>query len=139
MDICLQPFTVVVCGGRLFDDGPLLYRVLSALDDRYNFTHLIHGDAQGADKMAGEWAADNWVACTAIKADWKRYGKQAGLKRNNQMIKMKPDLVVAFEGNQGTADTIKKALRNKILTIIVQPGQLLIYKNGELHDKESIA
>lgn len=43
-------------------------------------------------------------------ADWVRLGRAAGPVRNQLMIEQgKPDLVVAFPGNFGTADCVRRA------------------------------
>ena len=44
------------------------------------------------------------------QADWKKYGKSAGCRRNALMLRDGcPDFVVAFPGGRGTADMVKKA------------------------------
>lgn len=44
------------------------------------------------------------------KAEWNKYGKQAGILRNQAMIDLhSPTLIVAFPGGTGTADMIARA------------------------------
>src|SRR5262245_59385557 len=95
---------VLVTGGRSFSDQELLVAVLDRLDAARGFTVLIHGDASGADHLAGEWAKSRSIEVLARPADWKKYGRAAGPIRNSQMLDEKPDLVVAFPGGKGTAD-----------------------------------
>jgi SLOG family YspA-like protein len=47
---------VLVCGGRDFDDLPLLGDALERVHARHVITLLIHGGAQGADIAAHHWA-----------------------------------------------------------------------------------
>lgn len=72
---------------------------------------LIHGNARGADKMAAEVAKELGWDVLAVPAEWDRYGRGAGHKRNQEMVKMKPDLCVAFwDGeSRGTLDCISRA------------------------------
>lgn len=102
---------VLVCGGRNFDDLPFLDRKLDELHAQYGFTTVIHGGASGADQMAHFWAGFNGLSTDVYLADWKRHGKSAGPRRNQQMIDHgKPQLVIAFAGGRGTDDMKKRAL-----------------------------
>jgi predicted polyphosphate/ATP-dependent NAD kinase len=47
-------------------------------------------------------------------------GKAAGIIRNQRMLdEGKPDLVIAFQGGDGTADMVRRANKSKIPTIIL--------------------
>ena len=101
---------VVVTGGRYFDDA---HRVFSTLDSihahRARITALIQGGAAGADEIARTWALLRGVPIITYAADWKR-GRRAGPERNATMLAdSNPDLVVAFDGGLGTADTVRRA------------------------------
>jgi hypothetical protein len=77
---------LLVCGGRNFQDRD---RVFSALD-RFLATWpvglLIHGAVRGADKLAGEWAKSRGIPVRDFPADWDRYRRAAGPRRNQQML-----------------------------------------------------
>ena len=92
----------LVTGGRNFADRDFLFATLDRLHAEHHFTLLIHGDARGADRLAGEWAQDRGIDVLACPADRKRHGRAAGPKRNRQMLAEKPDLVVAFPGDSDT-------------------------------------
>lgn len=96
---------VLVCGGRDFSDFGLLCEVL----DEVKPTYLIHGNARGADTLAGQWAFMRGVRGIACPANWARDGKRAGPLRNQRMLGQAPDLVVAFPGGRGTADMVARA------------------------------
>jgi hypothetical protein len=98
---------VLVCGGRDFRDKALLDGALSELDNAVNITEIIHGGANGADTMAGCWAEQYNIPVTVYKADWSRYGRSAGPRRNEKMLyEGKPDIVLAFPGGRGTAHMV---------------------------------
>jgi hypothetical protein len=44
------------------------------------------------------------------KADWTKYGKAAGPKRNTVMVMLKPDLLLSFPGGKGTRDMTDQSL-----------------------------
>jgi len=111
---------ILVCGGRDFDDYPLVRQTLYSLlppstEDMSTWlpppdTVIIHGGARGADLLADQWAVTNWVTIEEYKADWNKHGKAAGPIRNKQMLEEgKPDLVVAFPGGKGTAHMVRIA------------------------------
>lgn len=115
----------LVCGGRKFKSPMLLDRVLSKLHAKRHFSLVIHGAASGADTLAGLWAKANGIPVLSFPADWTRYSNRAGPLRNQQMIdEGKPDLVVAFRGNVGTSDMIRRAKRARIE--IIQPQEEML-------------
>lgn len=123
---------VLVCGGRRYgycspDATPaqvakarwerdVLVRVL----DASGATTIIHGEASGADSLAGAWAAEHGIPCLPFPADWKTHGKAAGPIRNQSMIdNAAPDVVIAFPGGHGTRDMKRRARKAGIPVVPV--------------------
>ena len=101
---------VLVCGGRDYDEWPKLKEKLDELHETFKFTEVIHGAAQGADRLAGVWSRWNNIKESPYPADWKKDGKRAGYVRNARMLKEgKPELIIAFKGGKGTQMMIKLA------------------------------
>lgn len=88
---------------------------------------MIHGDAAGADRLAG--TAAERVGLTVIKfpADWETHSadcacrgkpwcREAGMRRNIQMLDQHPDLVIAFHNgySTGTKHTIRNTINRDI-------------------------
>lgn len=111
---------VLVCGSRTFSDADLLDRTLAQFDRGTGIT-IISGGARGADSMAEDFAYAHKTQKIIHRAEWDLFGKRAGIIRNQKMIDENPDLVVAFwDGkSSGTADTLKRAKKAKIATLIV--------------------
>ena len=76
---------------------------------------IISGGAKGADSLAGEFATDFDIPIKIYSANWKKYGKAAGVLRNSQIIN-EATHVVAFPSvtGKGTQDSIKKAKEREI-------------------------
>jgi len=110
-------FIVLVCGGRNFNNKEWLFYQLDSLPNKP--TLIIHGAARGADSLAGVWAKSRNVPVKTYPADWDKHGRSAGFIRNKEMIKEKPDLVMAFEGGKGTAHMIKVARQNDVTVSII--------------------
>ena len=110
---------LLVTGGRDFSDHDFLFTTLDRLHAEHHLTLLIHGDARGADRLASEWAKERGIEILACPADWKRYGRGAGPKRNRQMLDEHPDLVVAFPGGSGTRHMVLIAEDAGVKVIVV--------------------
>ena len=116
---------ILVCGGREYGDREFLHSFLDGLLDteEEKITHVIHGNARGADKLAHGWAVLHGiqpVACDAIWTVGGVYNPRAGLVRNQAMLDLNPDLVVAFPGERGTAHMVRIA-RKKNVRVIESP------------------
>lgn len=98
---------VLVCGGRDFDDIHLMRKVLSWLDP--DLTTIVHGGAKGADTLAHKVAIEYGMDTEVHMAQWVRYGKGAGPKRNQEMLDSGVDRVIAFPGGRGTEDMVNRA------------------------------
>ena len=111
---------VLVCGGRTYDDNIKLSAILDAYGPQISL--LIHGGARGADKLAGEWAERHGVPVRVFPANWDQQHSSAGPIRNQQMLDQgKPDMVIAFPGDRGTADMVKRAKIARIKVREVDP------------------
>jgi hypothetical protein len=102
---------ILVCGGRDFNEADKIAATLDALHTEHQIAFVIHGNARGADYWAGAWAKKRYplVGEIAVPAEWSKFGKGAGPKRNQKMLGHGPSLVVAFSGGTGTADMVKRA------------------------------
>jgi hypothetical protein len=106
---------VLVCGGRDFNDYEYFEAVLTTISLSMPITCIIHGDASGADSLAGKWAEKKNIQVEKYPADWKALGRAAGPIRNKQMIdEGKPDLVVAFPGGRGTSNMVSLTKKSGI-------------------------
>ena len=79
---------VAATGGRKYTDIGAVTEVIRFLRGFYGAAlRLIHGDAQGADKLADVVARQYGVRVKPFPADWDTYHKAAGPIRNAQMVK----------------------------------------------------
>ena len=115
---------VLVCGGRTYGDWETVRRELDHLHLSTLWegpiTCVIHGGARGADSLAHRWAKERSIPIERYPADWSR-GLRGGPERNARMLREgRPDLVVAFPGNKGTADMVGRARAAGLQVIEVQ-------------------
>lgn len=105
---------VIICGGRDYTDRTTGFAALDEFHAVVNITHVIQGGARGADTIGKLWAIANDIPFTEVPADWERWGKSAGYRRNVEMADMKPDMVLAFPGGIGTQHMVNIAMLNGI-------------------------
>jgi hypothetical protein len=78
---------------------------------------IVSGGARGADAMAAQVAHEFHIPFECYPADWKRYGKRAGMLRNQTIVDA-ADEMLAFFGNElrtpGTADSVRRAIAKGI-------------------------
>ncbi|MDB5541822.1 MAG: 20, APCd gp20, partial [Devosia sp.] len=114
--------TLIVCGGRDYQDRERVFAALDKAHARTRIELLVHGaclDSKtgmllGADRWADEWAAENGVKVERHLADWGMWGKAAGPMRNKQMAEAGAHGCIAFPGGVGTANMCGHAARFKI-------------------------
>lgn len=106
--------TVLVCGGRDYANKSHVHQVLDMIHRANPIELLIHGDADGADKMADEWAEFREIAVAAYPADWEKHGRAAGPIRNAEMLQENPDVILAFPGGSGTLNMVTQARKKGI-------------------------
>ncbi len=101
---------VIIAGSRNFKDYDLLKEIVDIYKDR--ITMIISGCAQGADILGERYAVENKIPVWKFPADWNKYGKSAGYKRNELMAE-KGDMLFAFwngksKGTKHMIDIIKR-------------------------------
>lgn len=82
-------------------------------------TTVISGTAHGADQLGERWAQEHHIPLEQYPADWRNYGKRAGILRNSQMAKKADALIALWDGmSTGTAHMIHVAQRRKLEVVV---------------------
>ncbi len=115
---------VLVCGGRDYKNRAKVFATLDGLNRETPILLLIHGACPygGADLLAEDWAKRREVPYYGLPAKFAAIGRKAGPIRNQKMLCLKPDLVVAFPGGTGTAGMVTLA-RSVGIEVIEVPAQ----------------
>ena len=104
---------VIVAGATAWTDAEAIRRELARLPAG---STVIHGDAAGADALAGEVAAQLGLAVERFakdKGDYRKYRRAAWKGLNERMLASGADLVLPFhpaiESSRGTGHLVRIA------------------------------
>jgi predicted Rossmann-fold nucleotide-binding protein len=110
----------LVCGGRHYEDVRQLMDFLSRLIEiRGTPTIVIEGGAMGADLAAKDWATSNGIHVATVEALWNTFGPAAGPMRNQAMLVLRPDVVIAAPGGKGTQNMVDAAKKAGVEVLLV--------------------
>ena len=106
---------VLIIGSRSLEDFNLSEYVPTETE------LIISGGAGGVDTSAEKYADENRISKLILRPDYKRYGRCAPIKRNEQMVELADRIIAVWDGrSKGTEHTIKYAQkRNKDITVIL--------------------
>ena len=109
----------IVAGSR---DGVTLKMVQEAISKApFPITTVISGTARGADKYGEEAAKLRNIPVERYPANWDKYGKSAGYKRNEQMAQNAEALVAIWDGqSKGTKHMIDLAKRYSLQVYVYE-------------------
>lgn len=115
---------VVVAGSREFNDyNKLELELLKYFKERQlhrGDIEIVSGTARGTDRLGEQFAHKYNIKLTKFPADWDKYGKSAGYRRNEQMAKYSDVLIAFWNGtSKGTGHMIMLAKANNVEVNIV--------------------
>ncbi len=103
---------VIIAGGRNFDNYAKLCQACDEILKDQNDVEIVSGAYKGADLLGERYAAERNYPIKQFPADWRRYGKSAGLKRNTEMAAYADALIAFWDAeSKGTKHMIELATR----------------------------
>lgn len=103
---------VIIAGSRGITEYEPFAEELDSLveDEAMSITEVVSGTARGVDQMGERWAKERGIPVKRFPADWERYGKSAGYRRNEQMALYADGLIAFWDGeSRGTKHMIDLA------------------------------
>jgi ABC-type sugar transport system substrate-binding protein len=105
---------VLVTGSRSWRCAGLARRVVARLVARHVAVALVVGDADGVDRAFAEAARAAGCEVCVFGADWEKYSKGAGPRRNQEMVAAGADFAIAVHKSlarsRGTKDCVRRAM-----------------------------
>lgn len=116
---------IIIAGSRNFQDYWALERaVLSFLQQHRKGgepVEVISGCARGVDKLGERFAKRFNLSLIRMPADWKRYGKAAGMVRNKSMAEEASHAILFWDGiSKGTRNMAEIARKMNLVTEIIR-------------------
>ena len=123
-----ENFKVIIAGSRGFSNYKLLYETCNSTLREKRKTHnivVISGHARGADTLGEKYAKDMGFDLEIFPAEWKKFGKSAGFKRNEKMAEVADGLIAFWNGeSHGTKHMIDIATEKGIQVKVVNYGKV---------------
>lgn len=109
-------FRVIIAGTRSFTDYALLERYCNTVLYNKQMTGekiiILSGHCRGVDVLGERYANSKGYQVELYPAEWERYGKRAGIIRNEIMVQRAEALIAIWDGqSHGTQNIIKLAER----------------------------
>lgn len=111
----------IIAGSRTITDYAKVCSIIEeAKIDGIVITEVVSGTAKGIDQLGERWAFFNNIPVKKFPADWDKYGRVAGIMRNQQMAEYAEALIAIWDGSSnGTRNMIQEA-RNRNLKVFVK-------------------
>ena len=94
---------IIIAGSRDYDDYKSLCEVCDTLLQSETDIEIVSGTAKGADRLGERYAIERGFPVTKFPADWERYGRAAGYRRNTAMAEYGNYLIAFWDGlSKGT-------------------------------------
>ena len=115
---------VIVAGTRTFNSYEQL---LAAIEEfPYQITEVVCGGATGADALGKLWAEKNGIPVKMFVADWKKFGRAAGPKRNMKMGEYADAALICWDGLSSGSKNMAS-----IMETLKKPCKIYYYKAEE--------
>jgi YspA, cpYpsA-related SLOG family len=114
----MEVMRVIIAGSRdIILSFGCMYDVVQA--SGLEVTSVVCGMARGVDRSGRDWAHALSIPVHEFPADWDKYGKRAGYRRNEVMADNADALIAVTNGSRGTGHMIDIA-RAKGLKVFVK-------------------
>ena len=120
----MDNFKVIIAGSRGFSNYKLLREQCNKfLREKRKTSNIIvvSGHARGADTLGEKYAQDEGFTLEIYPAQWKKFGKRAGYRRNEQMAEVSDALIAFWDGSsKGTKHMIDIMNEKNLLVRVVE-------------------
>lgn len=113
---------VIIAGSRTIIDQKVVLRAIRIANQiipTVEIDEVLSGCAQGVDFIGEAWGHDSGLVVRRFPADWNKWGKAAGFRRNAEMAKQADALIAVWDGkSKGTKHMIDHAIGEGLIVYI---------------------
>jgi hypothetical protein len=111
---------IIIAGGRDFNNYELLKEKLNEIVGDNSDIEIVSGMARGADLLGIKYANEFGYPIKEFPAQWDKFGKSAGYRRNEEMAKYSDTCVCFWDGkSKGTKHMIDLSNKYGLKTFVV--------------------
>lgn len=116
---------LIIAGSRDFKDYNLIEQKVLGFIKRHRTENesveIISGRARGADSLGEKFADKFGLKKHLMPAEWNKYGKAAGFRRNGEMAKIATHCILFWDGeSRGTENMTEIAKKNGLIFEVVK-------------------
>ena len=117
---------VVIAGSREITNREFIRKEMNNLWREIGPFELVSGMARGVDRVSRDLAVAAGITVHEMPADWNRYGKSAGYRRNEEMAILADYGLILWDGeSKGTKHMIDLMRKHH------KPTDLVIVEKGD--------
>ena len=113
---------VAIVGSRSFENRDVGEKAYALICENIpaNTTEIVSGGANGIDKLAEIYAAQNHLPTKIFLPDYATYGKRAPIVRNDQIVAYAQYVLAFWDGSShGTAYTVASCIKEGVPVKVV--------------------
>jgi hypothetical protein len=130
-------FRIIIAGSRNFSEYPTLEKYTKDFINHLALRHagkeiaIVCGMARGADELGKIYGKKHNLEVLEMPANWNKYGKGAGYRRNDEMVKIADAAIYFWDGqSSGTMHCMESAFAKGIPYAVVQNRSMRLCNMG---------
>lgn len=113
---------VIIAGSRDITDFRIISQAIHA--SGFSISSVISGAARSVDQLGERWAKEHGIPVLRMPAEWNRFGRSAGFRRNEDMAGIGDALIAIWDGKScGTRHMIETARMKGLRVFVWQTTQ----------------
>jgi hypothetical protein len=108
---------LIIAGSRNITDYEKLLSAVKLLEKKPS--EILSGTAKGVDSMGERWAKENNITVVKYPANWDKYGKSAGYRRNVEMAENADALLLIWDGESKGSKHMLDIAQKKDMAVYV--------------------
>ena len=126
---------ICIAGSRVIFNRKLVFDILD--QSKFKISGVIEGEAAGVDTLGRKWAESKGIEILPFpvtRDEWQRYGKSAGMRRNERMAEIADALILIWNGASSGSKNMKELMQGKLIeeTIVNVPAPFITQTGDNL-------